>query len=159
MGVNITNAIPVILGTTGTLPKFTTPTALGNSILAESSSVLTTTGDMRVTGTIDARYPDGEWRDLLVQLVPPNSGVTIPTLTQIGTSNMWAPRWAIDDHVYLWFHAQHDIVVNLDVQFHVHWFTDGTSTNSAKWQWELWHAKGPQSGELRVRQRWHDCHC
>lgn len=82
------------------------------------------------------------WRDLLVPLVPPASGLTIPTVTQVAGSVISMPLWAIDDRMWVAWHVQHDYVVGTGVHFHVHWLADGTSANSVRWQFSYFHAKG-----------------
>src|SRR5512147_3014592 len=82
------------------------------------------------------------WRDLLVPLVPPASGLSIPTVTQIGGSVISMPLWAINDQMWVAWHVQHDYVLGTDVYFHVHWLADGTNAQTVKWQFSYFHAKG-----------------
>lgn len=82
------------------------------------------------------------WKDLLVPLVPPAAGLTIPVVTQIASSAISAPLWALNDQMWVFWHIQHDYALGTDIHFHVHWLADGTNVNTVKWQFTYYHAKG-----------------
>ena len=112
------------------------------------------------TGAISAQ----DLRDMLVSVVSPNitatnegwkdnvmplnpSGVpasSAPTLTAFGSSgNRKELAFAVNDYCFVSaLHINHDIKVNGDAYLHVHWSTNGTSTNTVKWEFEILRAIG-----------------
>lgn len=87
---------------------------------------------------------DYGWRDL-EGTIDTKTGSTNPTWTIIGAGPFYA--YAFDytptqDECFLTYHVPHDIVPGSDIYFHLHWMTDGTSTNSTKWELTYTYAKG-----------------
>lgn len=100
-------------------------------------------GNLQVNGQTNyGTDGGGVWRDLVMPLIPPNAGGTIPTVTQIGTSGISMPLWQINDQMWVAWHMQHDYALSTPVYFHVHWLVDGVSTNTVKWEFNYYHAKG-----------------
>ena len=94
-------------------------------------------------------YPqvdDFGWRDITAPIELRGVAVTDPSWTQIGSTVFYAYAFGVDDIVWMNFHVPHDIVPNGQIFFHAHWFTNGTSTNSVKWQWDYTYAKGFNQG-------------
>ena len=86
------------------------------------------------------------WKDMLAPLaaagVPSSSA---PTMTNfvVGTITRREYAFAIDDYIFVQpFHVNHDIKPNGLAYIHVHWTTNGTSTATVKWQFEIARAKG-----------------
>lgn len=132
-----------ISGTPGRILKFETPTTGRDSLISESGSTVTVTGEEVITGRSRARTTQGGgWKDLLGPYTPRNSGPTVPVLTTVGTSIIQLPLWALDDLAYFQFHVPHDYALGTDVYFHVHWFADGANVNTVKWQASYFYAKG-----------------
>jgi len=67
-----------------------------------------------------------------------------PTWSAFGPSgNLFAYSFAVGDYIFLGgFHINHDIKVGSLVYPHVHWTTNGTSTNAVEWELEFTFAKG-----------------
>jgi hypothetical protein len=87
----------------------------------------------------------GVWMDLHATMMPPTAGATIPALTAVGGgSAMFLPQWAVNDQTWVQWHINHDYVPGSSIYFHFHWTTDGTSTNTTKWQFTYYHARGHQ---------------
>jgi hypothetical protein len=111
--------------------------------VSESGSVITLDGASITTGRAQARTAQGGgWKDMLGDIRPRGSGVTVPTFAQVGTSNMYRYRWAIGNIQYIDFHIPHDYAIGTAVYFHTHWKTVGTSINTVKWSGEFWYARG-----------------
>lgn len=84
------------------------------------------------------------WEDNLTSLLTGRVGGTAPTLTAFGpTGTNDAYAFGINDFVYTsGFHITHDIKPDSKIYPHVHWTTDGTSTNTVKWELSFTYAKG-----------------
>ena len=82
------------------------------------------------------------WRDITSDVNIRGVAATDPSWSQVGATNFYAYKFAINDKVWFTFHVPHDIVPSTDLYFHVHWFPDGTNANSVKWQFEYAYAKG-----------------
>ena len=89
------------------------------------------------------------WKDML----SPLSAVGVPSNTApdpvilgdspSGQDDYRALAFALNDFVYcLPFHVNHDIKPNSLAYLHVHWTTNGTSTNAVKWRMTVRRAKG-----------------
>lgn len=100
-----------------------------------------TTGQVGYSEWADDHAVTG-WRDMLGQIVPRANVPTSPTWTQMGASPFWAYLFALNDEVWMAFHLQHDYDPGTDIYLHVHWTTDGVSTNTTKWQFDWCYAKG-----------------
>lgn len=89
----------------------------------------------------------GGWKDLTSAV---NAGklpaANIPTLTAFqpgGSERQQQLAFAVNDRIALApFHVLHDISPNAPAYIHVHWTTDGTDTNTVKWDLEVIYAKG-----------------
>ena len=84
------------------------------------------------------------WKDYLAPL---NSGKANPSASPAwsafgptGTSSQW--NFDIGDSLQLAFHINHDIKPGSLMYLHVHWTTNGTQTNTAKWRLSYTCAKG-----------------
>lgn len=100
-------------------------------------------GDLRVAGVTQfSTSNNGVWRDLVTPLFPPPSGVAIPVVTQVASSAISLPLWAIDDRLWVPWHIQHDYALGTDIFMHMHWLADGTNVNTVRWQFSYYHAKG-----------------
>jgi len=100
----------------------------------------------RIWTEIQNRVRDGGWRDMIGQIVTPPLGPSNPTWTQMGTSPFYGWRFGLNDEVQLQFHLQHDYKPGTDIFLHTHWTTNGTSTNTVKWQFTYTYAKGFNQG-------------
>jgi hypothetical protein len=85
---------------------------------------------------------NGVWSNIYFQIRPPAGGAANPTLAQVGTSVIYALKWAINDKVYLYMSIPHDYSVGTNIYFVVDWFSDGTSTNTVVWQFTYYSARG-----------------
>ena len=75
------------------------------------------------------------WKDLRMSVVGSAAGGGTPTLAAFGpTGNIKQTSFGIGDSVYLAGHVDHDIKLGSTMYIHVHWSTNGTSTNNVKWQ-------------------------
>ena len=84
------------------------------------------------------------WRDLRSAItaadIPASSA---PTPTAFGpTGSLKRYAFAVNDYVGLDFHVDHDYWPGSTAYIHVHWTTNGTSTNTVKWQLTYTIAKG-----------------
>lgn len=84
------------------------------------------------------------WDDELTSLIPARPGSTAPTLTAFGPSGTnQALVFAVNDFVFTpGFHIKHGIKPGSKIYPHVHWTTDGTDTNTVKWELSITIAKG-----------------
>ena len=89
---------------------------------------------------------DGGWRDMLGQAVNPTTGLTIPVWTQIGSGPFYAYHYQVGDQQWFFYHVQHDYKQGTPIYLHVHWLTNGTSTNTVKWQFTYSFARGFNQG-------------
>jgi hypothetical protein len=120
-------------GTIGKLAKFATSSStVGDSIATESSGVVSVAGALSLSGNFNLwTGQSGGWRDLIMPLTPPNIGPTIPLVAQIGSSVISAPKWQINDAMWIYWQLQHDYAVGTDVYMHVHWIGDGADVTNA----------------------------
>ena len=92
------------------------------------------------------------WRDIMSGPSIP-AGTTSPTLdptvTQIGTTGFWFPRFTIGDHTWFNYKIPHDIYIPpsgaATIHFHAHWLVDDSASpysGSCTWQWTYAFAKG-----------------
>ena len=88
---------------------------------------------------------DGAWYDALTSL---NSGkvgaANAPTWTAFGpTGTNFAYVFGLNDYIQTdGFHVNHDVKRGSLMYPHVHWTTDGTDTNTVKWEISYTTAKG-----------------
>ena len=110
---------------------------------------------------LDLRTAAG-WKDMLAPLtaagVPSNNA---PTLTNfvVGTNTRREYAFVVNDYIYVQpFHINHDIKPNGLAYAHVHWTTNGTSTATVKWEFQIVRALGhnqanfTQSATIAVEQ-------
>jgi len=77
----------------------------------------------------------GGWKDLEMSIVGSSPGVSAPVLAVFGpTGNIKQLKFIVGNSVYLAGHVEHDIKVGSTMYPHVHWTTNGTSTNTVKWE-------------------------
>lgn len=93
------------------------------------------------------QFADGEdadwgWRDITSVIEVRGVAATDPSWSRIGSTNFYAYKFGLTDIVWMTFHVPHDIVPGSGIHFHMHWFPDGTDTNTVKWQFEYAFAKG-----------------
>ena len=95
---------------------------------------------------LDSRTGTG-WKDL-VGVVMPIGSLTPPTLTSFGPSGLRVePVFSIGDYAHVSaFHINHDVKVGGKAYVHIHWSTDGTSTDSVKWEFQIARALGHDQG-------------
>jgi len=83
------------------------------------------------------------WKDLRASLVGAGLGVAAPSLTAFGPSGTIKQlSFGVLDEVYVGLHWDHDVMPGTTAYVHVHWTTDGTSTNTVKWELKLSTAAG-----------------
>ena len=88
--------------------------------------------------------PSIGYRDL-EGTIDTRTGATNPTWTIIGSGPFYAYAFGYtptQDEAYITFHVPHDIVPGSDIFFHIHWMTDGTETNTVKFECTYTFAKG-----------------
>lgn len=94
---------------------------------------------------VGMRGMDGAWFDLLTSINTGKVGAAnAPSWTAVGpTGTNYAWAFAVNDYIQLpGFHINHDIKRGSKVYPHVHWTTNGTSTNTVKWELSYTIAKG-----------------
>jgi hypothetical protein len=107
------------------------------AIIAQDDKLLRLSGSSQ-PDFLDMNQIVGGWRDLRASLVASAVGAGTPTLTAFGPSgNINQYKFGVGDSVYLALHVDHDIKESSTCYIHVHWSTDGTSTNSVKWQFSI----------------------
>lgn len=75
------------------------------------------------------------WKDLRTSLTAAATGAGTPSLQPFGPSGgIKQRRFGIGDSVYLACHWDHDVLPGSLCYVHVHWSTDGTNTNTVKWE-------------------------
>lgn len=85
------------------------------------------------------------WRDIISSVstarVPPASA---PVADNFGPSGLRMEyRFAVNDYIFVGpFHINHDVKPSSPAYLHVHWSTNGTNTNTVKWQLDVMRAKG-----------------
>jgi len=85
------------------------------------------------------------WKDVVMPLnmagVP---AANRPALAAFGVSGLREEmQFALDDYAFVGaLHIDHDIKPDSDLFLHVHWSTDGTSTDTVKWEFQVMQAKG-----------------
>jgi hypothetical protein len=93
----------------------------------------------------------GGWRDITGQAVSPAGGVTVPTWTILTAgSPFYAYKFAVNDQLWYFFHIPHDYAPGTALYLHAHWLSDGTSTNTVKWQFTHSFAKGFNQGNFNT---------
>ena len=88
---------------------------------------------------------DGAWYDMLTSINTGKVGLAnAPTWTAFGpTGTNYAYAFIVNDYIQLGgFHINHDIKRDSKLYPHVHWTTDGTDTNTVKWELSYTVAKG-----------------
>lgn len=80
----------------------------------------------------------GGWRDLLGPLssakIPASSA---PSWSAFGPSGgLYAYSFAVNDQLFVTYHIDHDMKQGATMYPHMHWSTDGTDTNTVKWEIE-----------------------
>jgi hypothetical protein len=113
-------------------------TSLVDALTVAASGAVTMTSPTINYGTSQ----NGVWKNSYFQLRPPPGGAANPVLTQIGTSPIYAMKWAVNDKIYLYMSMPHDYTIGTNIYFIVNWFSDGTSTNTVVWQLTYYFARG-----------------
>lgn len=86
------------------------------------------------------------WKDMIAPLssagVPPANAPT-PTAFVVGTITRQEYAFAIGDYLFVQpFHVNHDVKPNGLAYLHMHWTTNGASTSSVRWEFEIARALG-----------------
>lgn len=85
------------------------------------------------------------WKDNFANLTAAEVGAGAPTMTAFGPSGTVKQRsFIVNDSVYIVWHIDHDVAPGSTAYMHMHWATNGTSTNTVKWQISYTYAKGHQ---------------
>jgi len=138
-------------GTQGHVPLFAYPEILGDSIARQETDKIIVGGKLEAAERVTSRVAQGGgWRDLLGPFNPPNSGPTIPTLTQFGTTAFRKPRWALNDTGDFQYHLPHSYALGTPIHFHVHWARVGSAVQSVRWRIEYVAARGYALGAFPV---------
>ncbi len=116
----------------------------GNNITLQSEvgrELLPAEADTNIK-ELDGRTGTG-WKDL-VGIIMPIGSANAPTLTSFLPSGLRVePAFEIDEYSHVSaFHVNHDVKVGGKAYLHVHWSTDGTDTNSVKWELQVSRALG-----------------
>ena len=91
------------------------------------------------------------WRDITSNIIVRGTGPTDPTWDQIGSGPFYAYNFAVNDQAWFAYHIPHDVVPvgdehnlteTIQFFFHSHWLSDGTDTNTVKWEFVYTHANG-----------------
>jgi len=94
------------------------------------------------------------WTDMVGQIVPAPLGPANPTWTQMGTSPFYGYLFAVNDHIQICYHFNHNLYIpatgNPEVYLHAHWTTNGTSTNAVTFQMTWVYAKGYNQGNFDI---------
>ena len=76
----------------------------------------------------------GGWKDLVAHLSSAKlAGVSDPSYNVI-TGNIRGYQFAVGNEAWITFHVDHDMQQGATMYPHVHWTTDGTRTNTVKWE-------------------------
>jgi hypothetical protein len=89
----------------------------------------------------------GGWRDMIGQVIARSTGPGNPAWTQMGSSALYAYAF---DAVWFTFHVDHDHSSQTAAYLHAHWTTNGTSTNTVKWEFTYCYAKGHQQAAFDI---------
>ena len=94
------------------------------------------------------------WRDLRTSLttaeVPPANAPTLTAFGPSGTLKRYA--FAVNDYLEFDLHVDHDYWPGSLAYFHVHWSTNGTSTNTVKWELTYTLAQGHNQANFPANQ-------
>jgi hypothetical protein len=86
------------------------------------------------------------WKDNVAAISAAPGGAAAPTLTNFqsaGSLQRQEYAFALNDYVFIApFHVNHDISNGNKAYLHVHWTTNGVSTNTVKWEFHLQRALG-----------------
>jgi hypothetical protein len=86
------------------------------------------------------------WKDLVAPVFGAPLGAAAPVLENFGPAGTLQRKeyaFALNDYVWLSpFHVNHDIKPGGLAYLHVHWSTDGTQTNTVKWEFNVQRALG-----------------
>jgi len=90
-----------------------------------------------------------DWRDILGQIQTRGVGSSDPDWTSWGGGSPFSAfKFSIGDECWIPYHVPHDITPDEPVYFHVHWTTNGTQTNTVKWEYTYTDAKGFDQGNF-----------
>lgn len=119
------------------------------ALLADNTSGAISPQDLRdflvsAINPLTSTYQTG-WKDNVTSLS--NAGVpssNAPTKRAFGVSGLREEYdFAVGDYIFCdAMHFNHDIKPNGNLYLHVHWSTNGTSTSTVKWEFEVMQAKG-----------------
>jgi len=83
----------------------------------------------------ESMSPAAGWKDLKMVVSSAAKAAAAPSLAAFGPSGTVKQlSFGVNDAVYLEGHVDHDILTGSTMYPHVHWTTDGTETNTVKWQ-------------------------
>ena len=102
---------------------------------------------------LDLRTGAG-WKDLVSPIAAAPGGAAAPTLTNFqsaGTLQRQEYAFALNDYVFLApFHVNHDVKPSGAAYLHCHWTTNGTQTNTVKWEFHVQRALGHNQANFGV---------
>lgn len=128
--------------TAGGLFKIQTSPAGSGTSLVDALTIAASGAVTMTSPTINyATSQNGVWRNTIFVLIPPLTGVSIPAMTQIDGSAIFAPAWALNDHLWIFMQIQHDYAIGTNIYFNIEWFTNGTNTNTVVWQLTYYFAR------------------
>lgn len=82
----------------------------------------------------------GGWKDLLAPFssakIPTSNAPTWTLFQPGGAGGLYQYAFAVNDEVFVTYHVDHDMKQDATMYAHMHWATNGTSTNSVKWEIE-----------------------
>ena len=123
---------PLLSGDTLLLPR--TTRVEGDLILPDTSGSGVKLGDKDSSSF--------GWKDITSSIEVRGVAATDPSWSQVDSTGFYAYKFSVADKIWMTYHVPHDIVPNTDVYFHVHWFPNGTDTNTVKWQFDTAYATG-----------------
>jgi len=99
---------------------------------------------------LDGRTSAG-WSDMLAPILAATlPGSSAPILRPFGPSGLREEyAFAVNDYCEIYpFHVNHDVMPMSSAHIHMHWSTNGTSTASVKWEFQVMQALGHNQGNF-----------
>jgi hypothetical protein len=126
-----------LAGTTGT------PSATNKYVTNDDTRLSGTFASLSTTGNINLwTAQGGGWKDITGSFTVRASGPGRPVWTQMGASPFYGYEFALNDQVQIEYHLQHDYSPGTSIFLHTHWVTNGTNTQSVRWEFTYTYAKG-----------------
>jgi len=107
-------------------------TTVNNDLIARANQTQTGTMSFSMLGLVNPVYDDSQQSAMVLR----DTGVNVPGLTQIGTTGIYLPKFAVNDVVVFCIQMPHSLAQeqNVTIHPHVHWIGSTTSPNVVKWQ-------------------------